>query len=126
MEEFADFIQRVKLDDSGLNQIPPVTVALIDDGYDISEPGLNSKIVGGRSFCRHNFRNNHASYFVTSGGHGTVMANQICRVCPNAELFMLRLDEYVGAQGKRQITAESAAQVRPLPPLPTPAPSRPH
>lgn len=118
MEEFADFIQRVKLDDSGLNQVPPVTVALIDDGYDISEPGLNNKIIGGRSFCRHNSRNNHASYFVTSGGHGTVMANQICRVCPNAELFMLRLDEYVGAQGKRQITAESAAQVRPLPRLP--------
>ncbi|KAB2570259.1 hypothetical protein DBV05_g11058 [Lasiodiplodia theobromae] len=79
MEEFADFIQRVKLDDSGLNQVPPITVALIDDGYDISEPGLNSKIVGGRSFCRHNSRNNHASYFVTRGGHGTVMANQICR-----------------------------------------------
>ncbi|KAF9636707.1 hypothetical protein BFW01_g7603 [Lasiodiplodia theobromae] len=110
MEEFADFIQRVKLDDSGLNQVPPITVALIDDGYDISEPGLNSKIVGGRSFCRHNSRNNHASYFVTRGGHGTVMANQICRVCPNAELFMLRLDEYAGVQGKRQITAESAAQ----------------
>ncbi|KAK8253643.1 hypothetical protein IWZ00DRAFT_487058 [Phyllosticta capitalensis] len=110
MEEYADFIQGVQLDDSGLQTIKPVKVALIDDGYDISEPGINDKVVAGRSFCQHKSGKNYASYFTTNFGHGTIMANQICRVCPKVQLHMFRLDEHLSEQGKRQITAKSAVQ----------------
>ncbi|KAK8172111.1 hypothetical protein BKA80DRAFT_262081 [Phyllosticta citrichinensis] len=110
MEEYADFIQGVRLDESGQQVVNPVKVALIDDGYDISEPAINDKVVDGRSFCQQRSRKNYAPYFVNHHGHGTIMANQICRVCPKVELFMFRLDEHVSEQGKRQITAKSAVQ----------------
>jgi len=113
MDDFSEFIQNV---DPPL-PIPVaerVTVALIDDGVDISERSLNAKIIGGRSFCQ---RDKYLSkpYYVTSGGHGTIMASLICRVCPSAQLYIVKLDEYLGETGKRQITAKSAAKVTPFP-----------
>ncbi|KAF4633297.1 hypothetical protein G7Y89_g4816 [Cudoniella acicularis] len=108
MNEFADFIQNVE---SPLPLQEPVTIALIDDGVDINEQSLHSKIIGGRSFCqRDRFQNLSKPYYVTSGGHGTVMASLICRVCPNAQLFVVKLDNYVGESSKRRITAKSAAK----------------
>ncbi|KAB2570885.1 hypothetical protein DBV05_g10459 [Lasiodiplodia theobromae] len=38
------------------------------------------------------------------------MASLICRVCPKAQLYIVRLDEYLGEDGRRHITAESAAK----------------
>ncbi|KAL1640281.1 hypothetical protein SLS58_007097 [Diplodia intermedia] len=79
MDKFADFHQRLELDDTASASLRPITVALIDDGFDIGERELAGKIIGGRSFCRSNSKNHHAAYFVTLGGHGTVMAKLICR-----------------------------------------------
>jgi hypothetical protein len=110
MDEFADFIQNVE---PPLPVHEPVTIALIDDGVDIYEQSLHKKIVGGRSFCqRDKFQNLSMPYYVTSGGHGTVMASLICRVCPKAELYVLKLGEYISENSSRQITAKSAAKVR--------------
>lgn len=109
MDDFADFIQNVV---PPLPITQPVTIALIDDGVDVNEPFLHAKIIGGRSFCqRDRFQNLSMPYYVTSGGHGTVMASLICRVCPNAQLYVLKLDEYMGDNQKRQITAKSAEKV---------------
>lgn len=111
MDEFADFIQNVDLPRP---LYEPVTIALIDDGVDINEQSLHSRIIGGRSFCsRDRFQNLNKPYYVTSGGHGTVMATLICRVCPNVQLYVLKLDEHMSEHSTRQITAESAAKVRP-------------
>ncbi|KAH0562507.1 hypothetical protein GP486_002799 [Trichoglossum hirsutum] len=108
MDEFADFIQNV---DPPLPLLEPVTVALIDDGVDINEQSLSAKIIGGRSFCqRDRFQNLSMPYYVTSGGHGTVMASLICRVCPMAQLYVVKLDEHTSEQTTRQITAKSAAK----------------
>jgi hypothetical protein len=110
MDDFADFIQNVV---PPLPITQPVTIALIDDGVDVNEQFLHAKIIGGRSFCqRDRFQNLSMPYYVTSGGHGTVMASLICRVCPNAQLYVLKLDEYMGDNQKRQITAKSAEKVR--------------
>lgn len=116
MDEFSDIIQNI------VPPLPiqePVTIALIDDGVDVSEQSLHAKIIGGRSFCqRDRFQNLSMPYYVSTGGHGTVMASLICRVCPNAQLYVIKLDEYIGENNKRQITAKSAEKVysTPLPP----------
>lgn len=111
MDDFADFIQNVE---SPLPIHEPVTIALIDDGVDINERSLPARIIGGRSFCqRTSDRNLSKPYYVTSGGHGTVMASLICRVCPKAQLYVVKLDEHISENSKRQITAKSAAKVSP-------------
>ncbi|KAH8654473.1 hypothetical protein BGZ60DRAFT_532842 [Tricladium varicosporioides] len=108
MDDYADFIQNVE---PPLPIQEPIMIALIDDGVDINEQSLHAKIIGGRSFCqRDRFQNLSKPYYVTSGGHGTVMASLICRVCPNAQLFVVKLDDYMGENSKRQITAKSAAK----------------
>ncbi|KAJ8131362.1 hypothetical protein O1611_g2265 [Lasiodiplodia mahajangana] len=115
MEEYADFLQtaeRAQIKDNGvpLRIKHPITVALIDDGVDVNDQSIQSRIIGGRSFChRDKEQNLNQSYYV-SGGHGTSMAKLICKVCPGANLFILRLDEYFVDTGRRQITAESATK----------------
>ena len=109
MDEFAEFIQNVSV--SRLSN-EPIMVALVDDVIDIYEPSLNDKVVGGGSFApRKAFPNENKPYYVTNGGHGTAMASLICRVCPKARLYILRLEEYKSDQLKRQVTASNAAKV---------------
>ncbi|KAH6715880.1 hypothetical protein BKA61DRAFT_334368 [Leptodontidium sp. MPI-SDFR-AT-0119] len=109
MDEFADFIQNV--DTPRDLPVEPITIALIDDGVDINEQSLHAKIIGGRSFCQRDTHQNLSKpYYVTSGGHGTVMASLICRVFPKAQLYVVKLDEHISENMKRQITAKSAAK----------------
>ncbi|KAI1156417.1 hypothetical protein F4825DRAFT_475545 [Nemania diffusa] len=87
----------------------PIKVALIDDGVNISE--LEYTPIGGRSFCpRTEDKSRNFPYYVSSSGHGTVMASQIYRICPRAQLYVLKLEDYADENGNRQITARSAAQ----------------
>jgi hypothetical protein len=109
MDEFADFIQNVK---PPRDLYEPVTVALIDDGVDMKEQSLHGKVIGGMSFCpRDEAQNLNKPYYVTGGGHGTAMASLICRVCPKAQLYILKLEEHTSPTSTRQITAKSAAKV---------------
>jgi len=112
MYEFAEFLQNMEKNvDPPLVLEEPITVALIDDGIDINDDELEKKIVGGRSFChRDKEQNLNQPYYVSSGGHGTAMARLICRICPSVRLYVLKLNEWVVDDGKRQITAESAAK----------------
>lgn len=113
MDEFADFLQNMERNLSPpLVLEEPITVALIDDGFDIQETALQSRIIGGRSFCHRDTEENLSQpYYVSSGGHGTAMASLICRVCPNVRIYVLKLNEHGIEPGKRQITPESAAKV---------------
>ena len=109
MDNFADFIQNLQPESAFYE---PIKIALIDDGVDMKEDALHGKVIGGRSFClRDEKKNLNKSYYVKSGGHGTAMASLICRVCPHAKLIVLKLDEYIGQNQERQITAKSAAKV---------------
>ena len=109
MDEFADFMQNFKPPNASYE---PIKIALIDDGVDMKEDALHGKVLGGRSFCmRDEEQNLNRSYYVKSGGHGTAMASLICRVCPHAKLIVLKLEEYIGPNRERQITAKSAAKV---------------
>ena len=109
MDEFADFMQMFKPPNASYK---PIKIALIDDGVDMKEDALHGKVLGGRSFCmRDEEQNLNRSYYVKSGGHGTAMASLICRICPHAKLIVLKLEEYIGPNLERQITAKSAAKV---------------
>ena len=117
MENFADFLQTAQSVADPPPVLPrPVLVAVIDDGVDISDASVQSRVIGGRSFCHRNEDQNlNQPYYVSSGGHGTAMAALICKLCPNVKLFVLKLDDKLDASGSRTITAKSAAKVG-LPP----------
>ena len=114
MDQFADQIQNVHQPVSkhdALNE--PVKVALIDDGVDIYHPSLRRKIYSGTTFDN-GYPNGDRPipFYVTSTGHGTVMANMICRVYPMAKLYVFKLETRPGSDSTvTQITARSAADV---------------
>ncbi|KAI1325407.1 hypothetical protein F5Y16DRAFT_377936 [Xylariaceae sp. FL0255] len=123
MEDYATFLRSaeaaVETDDGSPDgQLQPIslikhriTVAIIDDGIDYNDPMVRSRVTGGRSFCSRDTQQNlNGSYYVSRGGHGTAMAKLICKICPNADLFILRLDEFMSPSGQRQITAKSAVK----------------
>ncbi|RKU46266.1 hypothetical protein DL546_006500 [Coniochaeta pulveracea] len=112
MEEFADFlIAAQKAADPPVELVRPVLVALIDDGVDINDQTIQSRVMAGRSFCHRSEPDNlNQGYYISSGGHGTAMAGFICKLCPDVQLYVLKLDEYY-PDGKRTITARSAAKV---------------
>ncbi|KAK7409057.1 hypothetical protein QQX98_008761 [Neonectria punicea] len=88
----------------------PIKVAVIDDGVDVKD--LEYTFIGGRTFCTRDEEHNlNDPYYVSSAGHGTVMAKQIHLLCPRAQFYVLRLEDHP-CEGGRQITARSAAQLQ--------------
>jgi hypothetical protein len=120
MDNFADEIQNVKVpftDNVILKN--DIKVALIDDGADPYVESLRGKIKGGESFDRgYPHENGPSPYYTSSKGHGTVMADMICRVCPMAKLYVYKLETHPSinpatqTQTNDQISAESATLVR--------------
>ena len=109
MDGFADFIQGLRPSSPSYK---PITIALIDDGFDVKEKSLYNRYLPGKSFSLSDDINRRERPWYDSGGHGTAMASLICRICPNAKIIPLRLEEYPGNENsKRQITAKSAAEV---------------
>jgi hypothetical protein len=119
MDKFADEIQNVKFPSA--NDVilkNDIKVALIDDGADPYVESLRGKIKGGESFDRgYPYGNGPSPYYTSSKGHGTVMADMICRVCPMAKLYVYKLETHSSTnpatqtQTNDQISAESAALV---------------
>lgn len=89
----------------------PIKIALIDDGVDVKD--LEFSFIGGRTFCTRDEEHNlNDPYYVSSTGHGTIMAKQIHLLCPRAQFYVLRLEDHASEEGNvRQLTAKSAAQV---------------
>jgi hypothetical protein len=123
MDRFADEIQNITVPPTENDLLKnDIKVALIDDGVDLYAETLRGKVRGGESFDRGGLRENGPSpYYTSATGHGTVMADMICRVCPVAKLYVYKLETHAGvnpATGARtheQISVESATAVRPLP-----------
>ncbi|KAI0857380.1 hypothetical protein F4860DRAFT_489975 [Xylaria cubensis] len=94
----------------------PITVALIDDGVDVLEPSLQGKLIDGKTLSydlplgnEPTEQREHA-FWESSGGHGTVMANMIFRVCPMARLYVIRMETHIDGENRSRITAHSAAE----------------
>lgn len=93
--------------------MPGVKVAIIDDGINASQFDNHTSIAGGTSFqCHHNRPDRPLDYWASTGTHGTEMAKMVQRICPVAELYIIRLGEGTGERGTRQIKAETAIKVR--------------
>lgn len=106
--------------DSIVPTIRPIVVALIDDGADVrvlsSKHKRNTDQINGKSFFFSPLDPDRPTpFYKSSGGHGTVMSAQIRRICPHAQLHVLKLQDYTNLEtGKRRITLGSAAKVSPL------------
>lgn len=83
-------------------------MALIDDGVDLLQPALEKRVKAGISFTTY-FSSDTLTkpYYLSSLGHGTLMAKLISRVCPMAELYVARIDDPLTGQ----LNIDSAAKV---------------
>ncbi|KAF8251591.1 subtilisin-like protein [Wilcoxina mikolae CBS 423.85] len=106
MGHFASFLCNIP--ENIIRRTRPVKVAVIDDGIDMLDTQVNNSIAKGASF--YTSRDTIRSYFLSSHGHGTLMAKLILRICPTAELYIARLGEADSFDGSKQLTAESAAK----------------
>ncbi|KAI1320047.1 peptidase S8/S53 domain-containing protein [Xylariaceae sp. FL0255] len=89
-----------KADSDHNDHVAPVKIAIIDDGIDATVSDLQRKIVGGATFCPYPHSDNLVnSYFL------------ICRLCPDVQLYVARLEELPSSSGSgRRVTARSAAK----------------
>ncbi|KAF3766654.1 subtilisin-like protein, partial [Cryphonectria parasitica EP155] len=95
----------------------PVTVALIDDGVDLVDPSFQDRLYEGKSLSFDLIGENDPktsqrvhSYHHSEGGHGTVMANLIFRVCPMAKLYIIRIETHRNREGQSRFVTRSAAE----------------
>jgi len=122
MDKFAEGIYSIKFDKYLEDPTLPkelkkdVRICLIDDGVDVTHRSITERIEnGGWSFDRgyqgEEYRGMTRPYYESAMNHGTLMANLICRVCPNAKIISYRLDTRPGEGDKIHFTAKSAADV---------------
>lgn len=86
-----------------------VRVAVIDDGVDLSCGEFSGSITMGVSFALHPENVGIRPYYLSSSGHGTLMAKLIHRVCPAVNLYVARIDV---PPITRQPTLDSVIKVR--------------
>jgi hypothetical protein len=116
MDAFAIQIQNVAVPETRRDDLKePITVAVIDDGIDLTLPALRGKIFSGTSFDHDGpDENRPVPYYISQDGHGSIMATSVCRVCPVAKLHIYKLETHtIGEAGTQttQMTARSAALV---------------
>lgn len=92
----------------------PVVVALLDDGVDLPHKDSSEKFFDGKSFHCYEYGERVRPYYESAAGHGTVMARLIHRICPNATIYVIKLETRASGvdQKKMQIVPESAIEVR--------------
>ncbi|KUJ15360.1 putative subtilisin [Mollisia scopiformis] len=112
VRDFSTFLMNASMSLGKDKQVPPVKIAIIDDGIDATMYDLQSKIAGGATFCPYPLSPDLVnSYFVPRGKHGTLMAQLICSMCPSTQLYIARLEELPTLTGAgRRVTARSAAK----------------
>jgi hypothetical protein len=114
MDEFAKWLKKIKVlnhkqDDPLLN---PVTVALIDDGVEMTHEELRSHKLLGKSFDYSQDEWMVPPYWNSASGHGTLMARLIKRVCPSADIYVIKLKTFShDPYAKLRIDTASAIQV---------------
>lgn len=94
MEGFTEYYKSMKgIQNKGKDPLlHPVTVALIDDGVDTSDPSLDGASFAGKSFDSSPWEDDRVSpYWESTCGHGTLMARLIRRMCPSAEIYVIKL-----------------------------------
>jgi len=83
-----------------------IVVAIINDGVDISEKCLRSRILSGHSFDT----GIKGDYWYTTSRHGTIMAQMVVRVCPAVKIIVLKIQTFPD-DSQLRINPKSAAEV---------------
>ncbi|RYP61446.1 hypothetical protein DL770_009787 [Monosporascus sp. CRB-9-2] len=110
MDEFKTFINNAPIPPQIVGgrqlNLTPIKIAVIDDGIDTTHKDLQERVVGGQCFCA----DESSSFYVSAGGHGTMMARLIARVFPKAQILSLKLDEHPQSDGRSQFSVHSATE----------------
>ncbi|KAF4427594.1 Major intracellular serine protease [Colletotrichum fructicola] len=77
-----------------------------DDGVYSFDPAFSNRVIEGKTFDYHDGWIGH--HYDSARGHGTEMAKLICKVCPMAEIYSIRLKTETGQDGQPTIDATSA------------------
>lgn len=108
----AEVLERAIVETGG-----PITVALIDDGIEVTEIHFDKDMqLTGKSFFpkppkKNSSKSTFFPWYYSERGHGTIMASQIHRIAPKANLCVLKLqDNYYAQTNKRNITIKSATE----------------
>ncbi|KAH8743654.1 hypothetical protein BGZ57DRAFT_808682 [Hyaloscypha finlandica] len=99
MDPFINFINRTAIN-LPEDKRPTVKVAVLDDGVSLDNLNLNG---GQGDTCRVD----NVKYWVGPCPHGTRMVKCIQKLCPDAELYVARLDDSGMAEKKQKFTTES-------------------
>ncbi|KAL6790254.1 hypothetical protein GGI42DRAFT_218651 [Trichoderma sp. SZMC 28013] len=113
MEDFRSSLISVHRLLGGKIKVPPVKVALIDDGVDLLNlDTYNIVQATGLSYCPPDGKTERP-WHQSTNGHGTVMANMIVRINPWVSLDVMKIHESTShspGSKTRTIYAESAAR----------------
>src|SRR5277367_3651811 len=71
----------------------PVKVAVIDDGVNPRKLGYKGSLKGGWPPDRPSLHGDLSTFYSSTEGHGTKMANLIQSVCPYVHLYVAKLDK---------------------------------
>jgi hypothetical protein len=119
MDDFVRYFRYIKpkLPQRGPD-VPPkllkhVVVALIDDGVDIPHHESAAHRFSGESFHAYEYGRRVWPWWNSAAGHGTLMARLIHRICPNAALYIIKLETQTteADDTKIHVVPESAIKV---------------
>ncbi|SCO40223.1 related to microbial serine proteinase [Fusarium fujikuroi] len=116
MTSFSKRFKQIKALRGNNPSLPPVEVALIDDGVDIMHPDLND--TRDRTFLGQSFDHQTGGstprvppYWSSPSGHGTLMARLIHKICPSAIIHVIKLQTFWSGNSKKlQIKPDSAVK----------------
>lgn len=118
MTSFSKRFKQIKALRGNNPSLPPVEVALIDDGVDVMHPDLND--TRDRTFLGQSFDHQTGGstprvppYWSSPSGHGTLMERLIHKICPSAIIHVIKLQTFWSGNSKKlQIKPDSAVKVR--------------
>jgi hypothetical protein len=93
--------------------VKPVVVALLDDGVDLPHYDSSEHAFQGESFHTYESGGKVWPWWNSAAGHGTLMARLIHRICPNALIYVIKLETQTaeGDSSKIHVVPESAIKV---------------
>ncbi|KAM0347338.1 hypothetical protein ACHAPU_004858 [Fusarium lateritium] len=107
MEEFTKAFLYIRQPQDSI----PVTVALIDDGVDTTNRLLQGKTYYGRSFAFNDSGKRNYPYWQSDSDHGTIMASFIRKLCPTANIYIIKVATRQGRQNSNTLTIDVPSAV---------------
>lgn len=110
MEDFTTVFLRVRQpstqDIDANHSLKPVLIALIDDGVDTTNRSLQGKTYHGRSFAFDDVGGRNYPYWMSDSNHGTIMARFIRKLCPTADIYIIKVATRRGTRHSSRLTID--------------------